>query len=258
MTYAINTLRKVIHLTGLRKPRHEQQSPFPPDFDEEAIEIIQAVQPYTMTSIERIFSLIHAVRYVVQHNIKGDIVECGVWKGGSMLAIAKTLAQLNDYSRDLYLFDTFEGMTPPTEKDVIYNGEVASTLLENSTKTDENSIWCYAPLESVKATLNTAQYDSEKLHFIQGSVEETLPEQAPATISILRLDTDWYESTRHELVHLFPRVSVGGVIIIDDYGYWQGSRLATDEYLKQNNIKLFLSRIDDSGRIGIKLPSHSD
>jgi O-methyltransferase len=226
---------------------------FPPDFSQDYIETILAVQPYTMTSPERIFSLVEAVKYIVNNNIQGDIVECGVWKGGSMLAVAQSLAKLGDTSRHLYLFDTFEGMTEPTNKDIDFSGASASSLLEKDKKEDENSIWCYAPLESVKKTLQNASYDNHKLHFIKGKVENTIPYQAPERIAILRLDTDWYESTRHELIHLFPRLSAGGVIIIDDYGHWQGARQATDEYIHQNNIKILLNRIDETGRIGVKL-----
>ena len=229
------------------------QKEFPPDFDKEEIDIIREASPYTMTSPERIYALIQSVRYISKNNIDGDIVECGVWKGGSMMAAALTLSQIKDNNRHLYLFDTFEGMTEPTEKDLDYKGHSASTLLENSVKSDESSVWCYATLETVEETLQKTGYDREKLHFIKGKVEQTIPDKAPQNISILRLDTDWYESTRHELIHLFPRLSTGGVIIIDDYGFWKGSRLASDEYISQNNIKILFNRIDQAGRIGIKL-----
>src|ERR1051325_10354963 len=87
---------------------------------------------------------------------------------------------------------------------------------------------------------------------LEGTVEETIPAQAPERIALLRLDTDWYESTRHELVHLYPRLVPGGVLIIDDYGHWEGARKAVDEYIAQNNLRLFLNRIDYAGRLAIK------
>ncbi len=121
----------------------------PPDFDHEEIGIIREVRPYTMTSPERIYALIQSVRYISKNNIDGDIVECGVWKGGSMMAVALTLSQMKDDNRHLYLFDTFEGMTKPTDKDIDYTGAAASISLENSVKSDESSVWCYATLESV-------------------------------------------------------------------------------------------------------------
>ena len=85
-------------------------------------------------------------------------------------------------------------------------------------------------------------------------MEDTIPKKAPQMISLLRLDTDWYESTRHELIHLFPRIAPFGVIIIDDYGHWQGVREAVDEYIRENNIKILLNRVDYTGRIGVVIP----
>jgi hypothetical protein len=86
-----------------------------------------------------------------------------------------------------------------------------------------------------------------------GKVEDTIPADIPEKIALLRLDTDWYESTKHELIHLFPRLQKGGVLIIDDYGFWKGARKAVDEYFAENNIQILLNRIDDTGRMAIKL-----
>lgn len=170
-------------------------------------------------------------------------------EGGSIAATAKTLLQVQDLERDLYLFDTFEGMSEPTSKDVDYSGKKASELLLE----DPGFRCADAPLEGVKRVVYETDYPKERIHFIQGKVEETIPTAAPDSISLLRLDTDWYESTKHELVHLFPRLSRGGVIIIDDYGHWRRSRLACDEYFAQNHIHILLNRIDNTGRIGLKL-----
>lgn len=224
---------------------------YPIDFEPQIIQTIEKVKLYTMTSPERIFSLCQAIQYIIQNDIEGDIVECGVWRGGSMMAVIDTLNHLNNSDRHLYLFDTFEGMTDPTEKDIDFTGENAEKLLQKNKKNEDNVMWCYAPLESVKSNINSLNYDSQKIHFVQGKVEDTIPKNAPEKIALLRLDTDWYESTRHELVHLFPRLSVGGVIIIDDYGYWQGSRQAVDEYFQEHKIPILLNRIDFSGRIGM-------
>lgn len=232
---------------------HVPSEEFPSDFNPEEIDVIRQSSPYTMTSPERMYTLIQAVKYISKNNIQGDIVECGVWKGGSMMAIAKTLIDFGDESRNLYLFDTFSGMTEPSDKDIDFRGIKASTLLQESEKADEKSVWCYASVELVKEVMSKTGYDSRKIHFIKGRVEETIPSNAPDYISLLRLDTDWYESTRHELIHLFPRLSKNGVLIIDDYGHWKGSKLATDEYFAQNNIKIFLNRIDNTGRVAVKL-----
>jgi O-methyltransferase len=224
----------------------------PGDFGEEERKTIEAVRPFTMTSPERLFALIHAVRYLARQRIPGNIVECGVWKGGSMMAIARTLKQLGDESRELYLYDTFDGMVEPTGRDRTYAGEDAGALMRKSRKEDQQSIWCYSPIEEVRENLLKTGYPRERVHFIKGPVEHTLPAQAPGRVALLRLDTDWYESTKHELVHLFPRLVRGGVLIIDDYGWWQGARQATDEYFAENNVRILLNRIDHTGRIAVK------
>jgi len=226
---------------------------FPPDFEEEHIKIVKSVKPFTMTSIERIFALTEAVRYVIQNNVLGDIVECGVWKGGSMMAISKTLMNIENSEKHLYLYDTFEGMTKPKDIDISYDNVLASKEFEKTKMNDGSSSWCSAQLDDVKKAVYSTGYDKEKIHFIKGKVEDTIPAKVPECISLLRLDTDWYESTRHELVHLFPKLSKGGVLIIDDYGYWKGVRKAVDEYISENKISILLNRIDDTGRIGIKI-----
>lgn len=224
------------------------KAPMPADFGREDVAIIRAVQPYTMTSPERIFALIQGIRYIQKRAIPGSIVECGVWKGGSMAATARALLEKSDVSRDLYLFDTFEGMTDPTSKDVDYSGVSASQVLIE----DPGFKCADAPLEEVKKLLYATGYPSERIHFLPGRVEDTIPASAPESIALLRLDTDWYESTRHELIHLFPRLAIGGVMIIDDYGHWRGSRQACDEYFEQNRIPILLNRIDFTGRIALK------
>lgn len=226
---------------------------YPPDVSATLIETYKKVKPYTMTSPERVFALCEAVKYIHDKNIEGDVVECGVWKGGSMMAVADTLLRLGDSSRDLYLFDTFEGMAPPTDKDVDLAGISAVSQLEQSDKTKDDSVWCCAALEMVESAVNSIGYPREKIHFVKGMVEQTIPLGAPDKIALLRLDTDWYESTKHEMENLFPRLSKGGVLIIDDYGHWQGARKAVDEYLEINNVKILLNRIDYTGRIAVKV-----
>jgi hypothetical protein len=233
--------------------RPEHGITFPPDIPTYQITIFKKIQPYTMTSSERVFALCEAVSYVHKHGIEGDIVECGVWKGGSMMAIAETLLSLKNTDRYLYLFDTFEGMPPPTEPDRALDGESAEEILHRSDKTRTDSAWCRAPLDLVKNAIKGTGYPIDKIHFIKGMVEQTIPASAPKKIALLRLDTDWYESTRHEMIHLFPRLVKGGVLIIDDYGHWQGARKAVDEYLDENNIKIMLARIDYTGRIAVKI-----
>ncbi|WP_207125963.1 TylF/MycF/NovP-related O-methyltransferase [Actinocatenispora comari] len=229
------------------KPRG---SGLPADFDDEAVAIIKKVSDRTMTGPEKLYGLISAVRYVHRYDVPGAIVECGVWRGGSMQAVARTLDGYGDYSRDLFLFDTFEGMPPPTEEDVrVRDGRSAEQLLAGASETSK--VKAIASLDDVQAGFADVPYPKEKVHYVQGMVEDTIPEQAPDEISILRLDTDWYASTKHEFEHLYHRLSSGGVLIIDDYGWWDGSRRATEEFLDKSSARLLLTRAG-SGRIAVK------
>ncbi|OEK08837.1 macrocin O-methyltransferase [Flavivirga aquatica] len=222
------------------------------DFSDEDNEIVSFVKPYTMTSPERIKALLDAVRYVANNNIEGDYVECGVWKGGSTLAVAKMFSKLNKKEKTLWLYDTFEGMSEPTKFDLDINGKKASDRLKKEDK-KTSWVWALSELEEVKKTMKLANYPKSKIKFIKGKVEDTLLEaNKPNQISILRLDTDWYESTKIELELLYPKVVKGGIIIIDDYGHWKGSKKAVDEYIDKNNLNVFLNRIDYTGRLIVK------
>ena len=233
-------------------PAPKKKPGLPRDYDEAAREIIGAVRPYTMTDADKLFALIEATRYVSRHGIEGDVVECGVWRGGSMQAAARTLLAAGDTSRHLHLFDTYEGMPPPSPEDVRHDGRPAEDLLAGAER-ETSKVWAVATLEDVQEGFSTVGYPAEQVHFVKGLVEETIPESAPERIAILRLDTDWYESTRHELEHLYPRLAPGGVLLLDDYGYWQGARQAVDEFLEQTGERLLLTRMA-SGRIAVKPP----
>jgi O-methyltransferase len=217
--------------------------------DDEARATITEVKPWTMTSYERIFGLIVAVRYLVEQRVPGDVVECGVWRGGSMQAVARTLLNRGLSDRDLHLFDTFEGMPPPTEDDRRLSGPSARELLDTRPRT--SIVWAIADLEDVQAGMSRIGYPAERIHYHPGLVEDTIPAQAPERIALLRLDTDWYDSTAHELEHLYDRVTPGGVIIIDDYDYWEGSRKAVDEFVVETGARLLLVPVD-TARIAVK------
>lgn len=207
---------------------------------------------YTITSLERMYALYSAIDYISRAEIAGDVVECGVWKGGSSKLVAHTLSELNDEARHLYLYDTFAGMTEPTDQDHrLFDGRSAAGTWQKHQHATHNE-WAYAPLHDVQKTMWSTGYPRELIHFVQGKVEETIPRTVPDRIALLRLDTDWYESTYHEMVHLYPRLVSGGILIIDDYGCWAGSKAAVDQYLLENNLVLFLHRIDEEGRIAIK------
>jgi len=217
-------------------------------------ELIKFVKPFTMTSNSSLISLIDAVEYTIKNNISGSIVECGVWKGGSMMAVVKTLIKMNSNDRDLYLFDTFTGMTQPSKLDVgVGTAEKAVDIFNKEKTGEDTSNWIRASINEVKKNFANLDYNQKKIHFIEGKVEETIPKNSPDKIALLRLDTDWYESTKHELIHLFPKLSRGGIIIIDDYDDWEGCRKAVDEYIINEKIPLLLSKIPNGGRIGIKI-----
>ena len=227
---AIGTVKGLLRRYGYELKRAadlasepDQRGEFPVDFGQEIIETVRTVAPYTMTSPERIFALCDAVRYVVAANVPGDIVECGVGRGGSIMAVARTLIRIGDLTRICHLYDTFEGMTQPTEVDVDFAGVSALDQWKENRFGRWNSP-ARAAIDEVCEAVWSTGYDKNKFRFVKGRVEDTLPAQAPDTISLLRLDTDWYESTRHELVHLYPRLSRGGVLIIDDYGHYAGAR----------------------------------
>lgn len=205
-----------------------------------------------MTSAERVNALVESVRYIVSEGISGDFVECGVWKGGSAMAMSLALQELGEQDRQIFLYDTFAGMSAPSPVDKSIGGSSAQDKFLELKTSDDSSDWCFSPLSEVKTNVLSVGYPEEKFHFIEGKVEDTIPGSIPDRIALLRLDTDWYESTKHELIHLFPRLSPRGVIIIDDYGHWHGARQAVDEYIAENDIHIFLNRIDNSGRIGIK------
>lgn len=212
--------------------------------------IIARCRAFTLTSIERMYALHTAVQYIVRARIAGDMVECGVWRGGSCMNMALTLMQLGESHRTIHLFDTYDGMTPPTAIDVDVLGRSADQLL--ASPQERAPTQCVASLDAVRDNMNATGYPREKICFIKGAVETTIPAQAPHQIALLRLDTDWYTSTRHELAHLYPRLAVGGIVIIDDYGHWHGARQATDEYFANSTPPVFMHRIDYSGRLMVK------
>ncbi|ELS33340.1 MULTISPECIES: TylF/MycF/NovP-related O-methyltransferase [Pseudanabaena] len=221
-----------------------------PDLSEAQQRIILAAKPFTMTSVERMATLINAVTYLSQNGIAGDIAECGVWRGGSMMTVALTLMALGDLSRSLYLFDTFEGMSSPTDDDRSLDGVSADLQLDRDPQ--GSGIWCYASLDEVRANILSTGYPEQKIHLLKGKVEDTIPRNMPSQLSLLRLDTDWYESTKHELIHLYPILTEKGILIIDDYGHWQGAKKAVDDYFAELDSNIYLHRIDYTGRILVK------
>jgi len=218
------------------------------DFEENFRTIWNTISDYTMTSMERGYALFNAVKYISAANIKGAVVECGVWKGGSSMLAARTLLQEGEQNRQLYLYDTFTGMPAPSKEDKInHSGE---PLYQRWEKTPN---WWASGIEEVQENMKSTGYPQKHVHLIKGKVEQTLQKYVPDSIALLRLDTDWYESTRVELETLYPLLQAGGVLILDDYGHFTGAKKAVDDYFAHRQPVL-LNRIDYTGRIGVKLP----
>ena len=216
-------------------------------------DIYKLCKPFTMTSVEKMYALYSAVDYILSRNIQGHFVECGVWRGGSSMLVARMLQLRGITDRKIYLFDTFEGMSEPTQDDVDYKGNNASKLLKENEHNKEESVWCLASIEDVEKNIKLTEYSLENITFVKGKVEDTLPNYTNlGDIAILRLDTDWYESTKQELVYLYPQLVNNGVLIIDDYGFWEGCKKAVDEYLTENNLSILLNRVDFSARMAVK------
>jgi O-methyltransferase len=209
--------------------------------------------PFSMASRERLYAVFQAVRYINVNQIPGDFVECGVWRGGACMVGALTQISQGDTSRRIWLYDTFTGMTTPTAKDVHrWAGKIAWHKWARSER-DKYNNWCHASLDEVKRNLFSTGYPRDQIEFIKGDVKETLKSGGPEQIAVLRLDTDWYDSTKIELETLYPRISKGGVLILDDYGVWNGARQAVDEYFESQDFKILLQRTDYTGRMGLKL-----
>lgn len=227
----------------------------PVEFDDVERDLFDYVysRKLSMTPAARLFATIMACRYVAERSVDGAFVECGVWQGGHSL-LAAGVFKHHGTGRDVYLFDTFSGMTPPSQFDkAISDGASAAGKFEDLQREGFNE-WCYSSVNEVRRNFNEADLLSDRVKFIEGDVLETLrvEKNLPLQISVLRLDTDWYESNKIELEILYPRLSLGGVLIIDDYGHWAGSKKAVDEYFGSIGERPFLHYTDHAGRIGIK------
>lgn len=246
-----------LSLFGLQVIAKQDTKPkYPIDYPEYVPAVIETVRPYTMCGDDGLMIAMEAAQYVVKNGIEGDIVECGVWRGGCTMAMALAMKHLNSFDRNLWMYDTFEGMTLPTDEDIDKYNQSASSRLGQEAKTTLPysrglNVWCLATLDDVKSNISTIAYPIEKFQLVKGDVAITLSEVTPNRISVLRLDTDWYASTKLELELLYPKLVSGGVLIIDDYGDWQGARKAADEYFSSLKNAPLLVRVDGS-RVAIK------
>jgi O-methyltransferase len=229
-----------------------KDSGFPSYVDPAFVALLQKYRDKTMVPWGGLYMAYKAAQYVARNQIVGDIVECGVWRGGCSLLMAEAIQQVRGPVYDFHLYDTYGGMTKPGAEDRSAMGH-ASTFYDKAKKSNGTVGWCYASIEEVTQNIGASTYPLDRFHLVKGRVEETIPAQAPERIALLRIDTDWYESTRHEMVHLLPRLSSGGVLLCDDYGFWEGAQKAVDEYLRSWNEPFLLTVDTGTGRaIGIR------
>jgi hypothetical protein len=216
--------------------------------------LFRKVKPFTMVSIERLENLYDLSIKAQREQIPGSFVECGVWRGGCVGVMAST-ARSN--GRKIHLFDSFEGLPEP-HKDL--DGNYAVRYAEGGEKGNLTAIGkCVGPIDDVKKLLfEILKLDPQNFVFHQGWFQETLPIDAPSLgpIAILRVDGDWYESTKVCLDHLYDCVSENGYIIIDDYGFWEGCKKAVDEFIAARGLKVEIKKIDHSG-VWFRKPIHN-
>jgi hypothetical protein len=238
--------RKLLAPKGVR----ELPPKYPQDFSPFTCELWDKCHPYTMTTQERVVNMERAIRHLVAAGVAGDIVECGVGAGGSMMAAAYTLLDLRSTERRILLYDTYRGMDKPTAEDVSVFGKSALRKYEKKMK-DGECTWNNHPIENVRANLALTGYPPDKLLFIEGLVQDTLPHNDSQSVALLRLDTNLYESTKAECAFLMPKLAPGGILLVDDYFRWRGQQKAIDEYLAAHDIRMFLARLDDHSAIGV-------
>ena len=217
------------------------------EMSEEEREIIKIAKKYSMTTEIRMWALINSIKKVDYEKIEGDIVECGIWKGGNIILINKLLKKIK-LNKKIYCYDTFEGMisTDKIDKE-ISSGRSSLQIIK-----DHEYYKCESLLKETKKNISKNFDDINNIYFIKGRVEDTLTEEKniPDKISICRLDTDYYSSTKIELEVLYPRLVPGGFLIIDDYGHWSGCKKAVDEYFKDKFVMMHY--VDYACRLIIK------
>lgn len=181
---------------------------------------------YTMLSVHRRIQLIQCVEHVITNNIEGDFVEIGVWRGGAIMIMLYKLLQMGVKDRHVHLFDTFSGMTEASPEDVCKNGADAM----NSDVFEE--VKCVSPFDLTYKNVESVGYPMDLIHFHVGDIRKVKSDDVPPKIALLRLDNDWFELYKFELPIFEPKVPRFGVVIIDDYDWWNGCKKAVDEYLK--------------------------
>lgn len=261
-SWAKSLVRSLVSRSGYEIVKKKSNFPNVAELDIDENRLIQFIlsKNLSMVSENRLINTLLAVKHVSEMDVEGAFVECGTWRGGNGILASKIFEKYSQ-SRELYLFDTFEGMSAPSLFD--YKNSMAHDPREGLQQTNEifnkslnaqGSYWCLATIEEVTQNFAEAGARLDGVHFIKGKVEDTLKDDKnlPDKIAVLRLDTDWYDSTKVELEYLWPRVVQGGILILDDYGHWNGAKKAVDEFFNSLD-RPFLSYSDYTGRVGVKI-----
>tara|TARA_Y200000002_G_C22663537_1_gene656907 strand:+ start:952 stop:1716 length:765 start_codon:yes stop_codon:yes gene_type:complete len=240
---------------GLRiiKLENEFSNKIPIEASNEERELIELTKKYSMNGSLRIWTLITALKKILENNIEGDFVETGVWKGGNLILIKKYIQKYQAKEKKIFGYDTFEGMPEPTNNDKDFKNINASDYFNNKNKLENfTSFNSQINLDQVQKNFIEATGDSKNLFLVKGKTQDTLSIKTniPDKIAILRLNTCFYESTKLELEILYDKLQKGGYLIIDDYGYWKGAKLAVDEFFKNQKINLHF--VDHTCRFLIK------
>jgi len=195
--------------------------------------IVQIVQPFTLVGSERIRNLCRLARCIESLRIPGDVVECGVFNGGTS-AILAHFATHSRLERTVWLFDSFAGMPDTTEEDrEAARAEVGTTV---------------GNIQKVIQVLKMVNADLTRVHTIKGWFDDTFPSVKIERIALLNIDADWYESVKLCLNTFYDAVTPGGYVSIDDYGHWPGCKRAVDEFFATRNLTYNLQRVDYTAR----------
>ena len=225
-------LRTAFRKLGLEVSRYRPRGAenLPRAIDPAFVALYKKYHAFTMVGWSGLHTAWRAVRHIEDADIQGDIVECGVWKAGCTAIMAEALSRTK---RHFWLYDTFEGMSVPGENDYsLFTNIKAADLYE-----DFKGDWSVGTEEGVMHVLAMTGKPEKNFKLVKGKVEDTIPATMPSKVALLRLDTDWYESTKHELTHLYPKLVNGGILIVDDYGAWAGSKQAVDEFFADPSRK---------------------
>ena len=205
--------------------------------------LLARISPYTMLNYARLKNVYTLSKRVIERKVEGGFVECGVWKGGCIGTMGLAARKMGE-ERELWLFDSFEGLKKPTEKD----GQ-KGRLYKEGRLLGISTEGCITKKEEVEDLLFfRLNFKGEVVHIIEGWIEDTLPvyKERIGKISILRIDLDFYKSTKFCLYQLYDSVASGGYIIIDDYYDWEGCKTAVDEFIREKGLQPEIIQVDYS------------